>query len=75
METVCERKQSVVVVGRGFQRETDEVRKVAEIGFFDGAGFQAQGQGVRVGGDGDGGDFEKLLFQIAAAGDRGRGRR
>jgi len=45
-----------------------KIGEVAEIGFFDGAGFQAQGQSVRVGGNGDGGDFEKLLLEITAAG-------
>jgi len=42
--------------------ETDETGKIAEIGFFESAGFQTEGQGVGIGGDGDGGDFQQLLL-------------
>lgn len=45
----------------------EEIGEIAEIGFFDGAGFEAKGQGVGVGGDGDGGDFQQLLFEIFSA--------
>jgi hypothetical protein len=43
-----------------------KVEGVAEVGFFDGSGFVGEGQGVWVGGDGDGGDFEEFLLQVSA---------
>ena len=51
------RRGGIVGCPGAIEGEADQVGEVAEIGFFDCAGFQAQRQGVRVGGDGDGGDF------------------
>jgi hypothetical protein len=48
--------------------ETEEIGEVAEIGFFDCTGFQAERQGIGIGGDGDGGHFEKFLFEVTATG-------
>ena len=44
--------------------EADEVGEIAEIGFLDGDGFYTERQGVWVGGDGDGGDFEEFLCDL-----------
>jgi len=45
----------------------EEVEGVAEIGFYDRAGFVGEGEGVGVGGDRDGGDFEQLLLDVSAS--------
>ena len=52
----------------------EEIGGLFEVGFFDGAGFEGEGQGVWICRDADGGDFEEFLLEIAAAEwDRGRG--
>ena len=56
------------------QSEAEEIGEIAEVGFFECAGFEAEGERVGIGGDGDGGDFQELLFEIFPSGDRGRGR-
>jgi len=40
----------------------EEIGEIAEIGFFESAGFQTEGQGIGIGGDGDGGDFQEFLL-------------
>jgi len=42
----------------------EEVDQGLEIGFFDGAGFEAEGEGVRIGRDAHGADFEEFLFHF-----------
>jgi len=45
----------------------EEFDQRLEVGFFDGAGFEAEGEGVRIGRDAHGADFEEFLFEVAAA--------
>ena len=47
-----------------FERTPQKVEGVAEVGFFDGAGFDGEGEGVGIGGDADGGDFQQFLLKV-----------
>ena len=53
------------------RREADgalaEAGDFLEVGFFDGTGLVRESEGVWVGGDADGGDFEEFLLEVAAA--------
>ena len=56
----------LIVIGCGLgwlvEREMDEIGEVSEVGFFNSSRFQAEGQGVRVRGNCNGGEFKKFLF-------------
>src|SRR5216684_3192998 len=55
----------ICATGRAVRGEgVEEIQGIFEIGFLDGAGFVGEGEGVWVGGDGDGGDLEEFLFEV-----------
>ena len=67
MERSGEMYHLVVAAGGRCQREPDQVGEITEIGFFDGTGLEAKGEGVWVGGDADRGNFQEFLLKEAAA--------
>ncbi len=52
---------------RGGEGGAKEVEGVAEVGFFEGAGFKGESQRVWVGGDADGGDFQQFRLKVLSA--------
>ena len=50
------------------QGRAQEVKRVAEVGFLDRAGFVREGESVWICRDGNGGDFEEFLLEVATAG-------
>ncbi len=46
------------------QRGVQDIKRVAEVGFFEGAGFEGEGERVGVGGDADGGDFQQFRLKV-----------